>query len=362
MVLVPDTELGLWMGDNSSELITLFPGQLTGFPLGVLTLGGEDTVEGSVDSELIIVNQDDDLVLGGNGNDTIFAGKENDNLDGQAGNDLVFGNFGEDTLIGGEGDDSLFGGRENDILSGGGGNDTLYGDLGADTLTGGSGTDLFGLRENGEGTDFITDFQDGIDLMQLPDGIGEIRVQSNGSNQTEISVVATGEIIALLDGIQPSAITLDDFINAEVSSISQPADLPENLINRVVELTNDFRAENGLSALSPNSQLVIAAENHSENMALQDFFSHQGLDGSDIGDRVLNVGYDYSRAGENIGAGYQTPEAVVEGWINSPGHRENLLNPDFTEIGVGYYFLENDTGSENWNHYWTQVFGTPLSL
>jgi Ca2+-binding RTX toxin-like protein len=107
MVLVPDTELGLWMGDNSSELITLFPGQLTGFPLGVLTLGGEDTVEGSVDSELIIVNQDDDLVLGGNGNDTIFGGQGNDLIDGDLNNDLIFGDLGNDTIIGGAGNDQF---------------------------------------------------------------------------------------------------------------------------------------------------------------------------------------------------------------------------------------------------------------
>ena len=361
MVLVPDTELGALMGDNSSELVTLSAGQLTDFPLGVLTLGGEDTVNGSMDSELIIANQDDDFVLGGSGNDSLFGGKNNDSLDGEDGNDLLFGNFGEDTLIGGAGDDSLFGGRDNDQLSGGSGNDTLYGDLGVDTLTGGEGSDLFGLRENGQGTDVITDFQDGVDLMQLPDGVTEFRVENNGSNLTQITVVATGEVIAQLEGIQPAEITLDDFVNAQIFNTSQPIALPENLINRVVQLSNEFRAENGLSPLSLNSQLGMAAEGHSEDMALQDFFDHLAPDGSDVGDRILDVGYDYSRAGENIGAGYSTPEAVVEGWINSPGHRANLLNPDFTEIGVGYYFLENDTGTENWNHYWTQVFGTPLS-
>lgn len=62
--------------------------------------------------------------------------------------------------------------------------------------------------------------------------------------------------------------------------------------------------------------------------------------------------------GENIAAGYSTPEAVVEGWKNSSGHRANLLNPNFTELGVGYYYLANDTGSVNYNRYWTQVFGS----
>jgi uncharacterized protein YkwD len=54
-----------------------------------------------------------------------------------------------------------------------------------------------------------------------------------------------------------------------------------------------------------------------------------------------------------------TPEGVVAGWMNSPGHRANILNPALKEIGVGYYFLAEDTGEVNYHHYWTQVFGTP---
>ncbi|NEP07952.1 MAG: CAP domain-containing protein, partial [Okeania sp. SIO4D6] len=96
------------------------------------------------------------------------------------------------------------------------------------------------------------------------------------------------------------------------------------------------------------------------NMALQDFFDHTGLDGSSAGDRIETTGYDFSAWAENIAVGYLTPEAVVEGWMNSPGHRANILDPNLQEIGVGYYFLENDTGSVNFNNYWTQVFGTPL--
>ncbi len=363
MVLIPDSELGFWIGDNSSELITLSPGQLNGFPLGVLALGGNDMIQGSIDSELIIANQNDDFVLGGGGSDTIFGGKDNDSLDGQSGNDALFGNLGQDTLLGGDRDDSLFGGQQNDSLIGGSGNDTIYGDLGADTLTGGLGADVFGLGTNGQEIDLITDFQAGVDVMQLPDGIGTIEIQANGLNQTAITVANTGETLVILDGVQPSAITTDDFLGTQVSASSEPPnDLDEvAFINRVVELTNEFRAENGLSGLTLNPLLTTAADNHSQNMAILDFFDHTGADGSSIGDRVAATGYNYSTAGENIAAGYSTPEEVVQGWIDSPGHRANLLNSDFTEIGVGYHFLENDTGSENYNHYWTQVFGTPLS-
>lgn len=62
--------------------------------------------------------------------------------------------------------------------------------------------------------------------------------------------------------------------------------------------------------------------------------------------------------GENIAAGQSTPESVVQGWINSSGHRANLLNADFTELGVGYTYLETDTGAVNYSRYWTQIFGS----
>lgn len=129
-------------------------------------------------------------------------------------------------------------------------------------------------------------------------------------------------------------------------------------INRVLELTNQFRAENGLTPLKLNNELNAAAQNHSKDMAVQDYFSHTGKDGSQAWDRAKLVGYEARAMGENIAAGYTTPEAVVEGWKNSPGHRANLLNPTYTELGVGYFYLQDDTGSVNYKHYWTQNFGS----
>lgn len=130
----------------------------------------------------------------------------------------------------------------------------------------------------------------------------------------------------------------------------------QEFINRVLELTNAERARVGLAPLTLNSSLATAAQTHSQNMASQDFFSHTGLDGSSPTDRARIAGYS-GGASENIGVGYTSAEAAVNGWMNSPGHRENILNPDYRSIGIGYYFLENDTGSVNYNHYWTQTFG-----
>ncbi len=132
-----------------------------------------------------------------------------------------------------------------------------------------------------------------------------------------------------------------------------------SFIDRVLELVNTERRNAGLSNLRLNSQLNQAAQGHSEEMAIRDYYSHTGYNGSRFSDRILATGYKYSAAAENIAVGYTTPEDVVKGWMNSDGHRRNILNAAYSEIGIGYYFLNNDTGAVNYNHYWTQNFGTP---
>lgn len=138
--------------------------------------------------------------------------------------------------------------------------------------------------------------------------------------------------------------------------------LNSNFVNQVVELTNQERARFGLAPLRFNAQLQSSAQTHSQNMAGQDFFSHTGKDGSSATARIQATGYigDAAawRTGENIAAGQSTPQTVVQGWMNSPGHKANILNPDLLEIGVGYFFMQSDTGAVNYNHYWTQNFGT----
>lgn len=128
--------------------------------------------------------------------------------------------------------------------------------------------------------------------------------------------------------------------------------------NQVLALTNTFRAENNLPALKLNTELNAAAYLHSEDMAKQDYFDHIGKNGSKPWDRAKLVGYEARSMGENIAAGYTSAESVVQGWIDSPGHRANLLNASYTELGVGYFHLSPDTGSVNYTTYWTQLFGS----
>jgi uncharacterized protein YkwD len=133
------------------------------------------------------------------------------------------------------------------------------------------------------------------------------------------------------------------------------------LINEVLALTNVERTQNGLSPLTLNPLLSHAAQIQSEDLAFNDFFAHTSPTGVGLADRLNTAGYTrYQIAGENIGAGQLTAAQVVQEWMASPSHRANILKSDFTELGVGYYFLANDTGEVNYNRYWTQNFGAPM--
>ena len=135
------------------------------------------------------------------------------------------------------------------------------------------------------------------------------------------------------------------------------ANTTEKFAKQVLKLTNDFRKENGLKPLKWDPELAQAAQDHSENMGKQDFFDHTGKDGSKPWDRTAAAGDDNNRIGENIAAGQRTPEDVVKGWIKSPGHRRNMLDPNYQYLGVGFHEQNPDKGSKNYQYYWTQDFG-----
>ena len=102
-----------------------------------------------------------------------------------------------------------------------------------------------------------------------------------------------------------------------------------------------------------NCKLAYAAEKHSEDMATFNYFSHGSIDGRTLVDRVNAVNYAYRFTGENIAAGYSTPSAAVQGWINSPGHCRNLMSDNYTEMGGGIAYNPNS----NYSIYWTINFG-----
>ena len=133
----------------------------------------------------------------------------------------------------------------------------------------------------------------------------------------------------------------------------------------ILEAVNAARAvprrcgERSFGAAPPvtwNDVLGKAALGHSQDMARRVYFDHRESDGSDAGARVLRLGYRWSRVGENIASGLGTPEEAVAGWIGSPGHCANLMNPNYTQMGAAYAV---NTASETGTLYWTQVFATP---
>ncbi|MGM0555732.1 MAG: CAP domain-containing protein [Myxococcota bacterium] len=115
---------------------------------------------------------------------------------------------------------------------------------------------------------------------------------------------------------------------------------------QVFELVNIERSEQGLEPLKYNAALETAAQLHAEDMVENDYFSHTSQDGRSFSDRVEDAGYTGFPAGENIAAGQGSAEQVMNSWMNSDGHRRNILNDGSNEIGVGFY-----------NNYWVQVFG-----
>ena len=103
-----------------------------------------------------------------------------------------------------------------------------------------------------------------------------------------------------------------------------------------MELVNVERQKNGLKELKIDPELAKVARLKSADMRDNNYFSHQSPTYGSPFEMMKQFGISYRTAGENIAAGQRTPEAVVRGWMNSSGHSANILNPNFTHIGVGY--------------------------
>jgi uncharacterized protein YkwD len=147
-----------------------------------------------------------------------------------------------------------------------------------------------------------------------------------------------------------------------VREIRRPASAPETapaegapstVEREVAELVNLERESENLHPLVWDSALGAAARGHSADMAQQNYFSHTSLDGRLFHERITAAGYPYGTCGENIAAGYSTPQAVMSAWMTSAGHRGNILNPAYCDIGVGYA----SQSASDYRPYWTQDFG-----
>lgn len=139
------------------------------------------------------------------------------------------------------------------------------------------------------------------------------------------------------DLIYPGQIINIPTVDASVSNYEQ----------EVIRLVNEIRGENGLKALTYDWELSRVARFKSQDMKDNRYFAHNSPVYGTPFQMIKSFGISYRSAGENIAKGYATPQAVVDAWMNSPGHRANILNASYTRIGVGYVAGGN---------YWTQMF------
>lgn len=262
----------------------------------------------------ILGTKADDVLSGGNGNDRINA---------RNGNDLIIDSDGSDKVNGGGGHDTAF----------------FAGDISDYTIQ------FVGKRiqiSNGSDTDVLTSIEELL-FGASPDDAGATSYLVTRNGLVEQSPAAPDPAPSPPPPPAPAP--------QPPSGLDTPASL-DAFEAEVLQLVNEYRAANGLGPLQSDPRLNAAADNWSEAMAEGDFFRHS------TPAQVEEQGYDWRSWGENIAAGQPTPESVVNAWINSPGHRANILSDSYQEIGIGYYYLDDDTGSVNYHHYWTQTFGT----
>ena len=133
----------------------------------------------------------------------------------------------------------------------------------------------------------------------------------------------------------------------QVLSIPQLGEKVAQYEAEVIRLVNDIRQQNGLRPLTANWELSRVARYKSQDMVDKRYFSHTSPTYGSPSQMIRAFGLSFKTAGENIAYGYATPQKVVDGWMNSSGHRANILNASYTQIGVGYVAQGN---------YWTQMF------
>jgi uncharacterized protein YkwD len=128
----------------------------------------------------------------------------------------------------------------------------------------------------------------------------------------------------------------------------------ESLRRQVLDLVNFERTSRGLDPLSRSATLEAQANQYACEMIVYDFFAHENpVTGTTLVDRAEEFGYVFQMIGENLAAGQRTPQQAMSDWMDSPGHRANILEENFTEIGIGI----RTGGSFGW--YWVQEFGLP---
>ena len=194
------------------------------------------------------------------------------------------------------------------------------------------------------------------DLENIKSRLDELCGQLNG-NTTTITFPGCNLPENKPETTPPSEDTNTPESKPETTPPSEDTNTPENkpeadkeltFAEQVVELVNQERTKAGLSAVTLDQNIASAALVRAKE--IETSFSHTRLNGSKFSTALTEQGVTFKGAGENIAWGQKSPEAVMQAWMNSEGHRANILNKNFTKIGVGYY--QNAAG----RNFWTQLF------
>ncbi len=196
----------------------------------------------------------------------------------------------------------------------------------------------------------ITEALKGGNLSSLKDYINCNKGVCIGTNISGSSIQELLDKLGIKHETQEKP-EIEESVPETDENISQEQTNASAFEKRVLELVNEERSKRGISELKWSNELATVARAHSKDMHDRGFFSHTNPDGKSPFDRIKAAGISYSYAAENIAAGQSTPEAVVEGWMNSKGHRENILNAKLKYLGVGLY-----ESADGYKYYWTQNF------
>ena len=188
---------------------------------------------------------------------------------------------------------------------------------------------------------------------RVPDRAGSL-VTFTVSNQTLAGTVTLPPLLYHIRSFRDHVVVIREVRPPFLRTGRSLADAgPSSVEQEVTELVNLEREIENLHPLVWDDALGAAARGHSADMAQLNYFSHTSLDGRLFYQRITAAGYAYNTCGENIAAGYSNAQSVMNGWMNSPGHRANILGSGFCDIGVGYAYGSAST----YGHYWTQDFG-----
>ena len=162
----------------------------------------------------------------------------------------------------------------------------------------------------------------------------------------------------LLVGCQQPDVTSGSRTPSSAEPSAQARVTPHlDFADTVITLVNHERTAAGCPALTSNDTLIQVAHAHSQDMVIHRFVEHTGSDGRSPAQRVQDAGYQFRIVAENVAAGRLAPESAVQGWMESPEHRTNILNCELRDTGVGVVEAPDDP---TYGIYWTQLFATPL--